>query len=58
MKFKLKIYINRRVFSHPQTVGIAEQKKHLFSMMRVKYDDCQSKGMSDVASYMLALATI
>lgn len=58
MKVKLKIYINRRIFSHPQTVGIVEQKKRLFSMMRVKYDYCQSKGMSDVASYMQALATI
>jgi len=55
MEQKLRRYVDGKFRLYPKTKEIIELREELYSMMRDKYRDCQSSGMSKAASYKRAL---
>lgn len=55
MEEKLRRYVDGKFRLYPKTAEILELREELYSMMRDKFRDCQSSGMSKEASYKQAL---
>ncbi|HZJ57547.1 MAG TPA: hypothetical protein VFD89_04825 [Clostridia bacterium] len=55
MKARLEKYINRKFLLYPKTRDIVEVRDELYSIVLDRYNDCLNLGMSEGASYKMAI---
>ena len=55
MEKRIRAYVDRKFFRYPKTKEIVELREELYSMMRDKYEDCKSSGLTDEESYRQTL---